>query len=110
MTHCLESTCLSPHTQTSGLCHHDTLGNATRVALLLLKARRSPASQATQLPAPWVSLYEPGGHAVQTPPLVPVYPALHPQSVALSLPAGELESAGQSRQKVGVASQHTRDQ
>ena len=36
------------HTQTSGLCHHDTLGNATRVALLLLRARRLPASQATQ--------------------------------------------------------------
>ena len=30
------------------LCHHDTLGNATRVALLLLRARRLPASQATQ--------------------------------------------------------------
>ena len=31
------------------LCHHDTLGNATRAALLLrLRARRSPASQAVQ--------------------------------------------------------------
>ena len=31
------------------VCHHDTLGNATRAALLLrLRARRSPASQAVQ--------------------------------------------------------------
>ena len=43
---------------------------------------------------PAVSLYLPATHAVHSPPSGPVYPALHLQSVNVSLPAVELEFAG----------------
>ena len=38
----------------------------------------------------------PAPHATQSPPSGPVYPALHVQSDAAALPAGELESVGQT--------------
>jgi len=51
----------------------------------------SDDGQAKHSALPAVSLYVPATHAVHSPPSGPVYPALHLQSVTLSLPAGELE-------------------
>ena len=49
-----------------------------------------------------MSLYLPAKHVVHAPPLFPVYPALHSQSVTLSLPAVDVESDdGQSKQSAG---------
>ena len=45
------------------------------------------SGQAVHAPVPGESLYFPSSHAVQVPPLGPVYPALHVQSPLASLPA-----------------------
>jgi hypothetical protein len=47
---------------------------------------------------PSAVLYVPGTHAVHVWPFAPVYPALHWQSVASSLPAGAFEFKGQLKQ------------
>jgi len=47
------------------------------------------------LSGPSVVLYVPGTHAMHAWPFAPVYPALHWQSVASSLPAGAFEFNGQ---------------
>jgi hypothetical protein len=48
---------------------------------------------------PFVCLNDPGGHASQGPPSCPVKPALHLQSVWLSLDAGAFELMGQVKHK-----------
>ena len=52
-----------------------------------------PEGQSLHDPAPDTALYVPAPHAVHVPPLGPVKPALHVQSVEASLPAVEDEPA-----------------
>ena len=52
-----------------------------------------PEGQLLHDPAPVVSLYSPGAQGEHAPPSGPVKPALHVQSEASSLPAGEEEPA-----------------
>jgi hypothetical protein len=47
---------------------------------------------------PTVGLYVPCTHAIHTAPSAPVYPALHLQSIASSLPAGACANDGQLEQ------------
>jgi hypothetical protein len=54
-----------------------------------------PASHGSQLPDPVAALYVPAAHAEHAIPSDDaVYPALHEQSVSVSLPAAELVLAG----------------
>jgi len=58
----------------------------------------SDDGQSKQSAGPTVSLYLPATHAVHAPPLFPVYPALHLQSVTLSLPSdNEADDDGQAK-------------
>ena len=50
--------------------------------------------QSTHASLPTTALYLPRSHAMHSPPLGPVQPALHEQSAAAVLAAGALESAG----------------
>ena len=54
-----------------------------------------PATQSVQARVPLLVLYLPATHAVQTPPLGPVNPALHVQAPTTVLELGELLFAGQ---------------
>jgi len=49
-----------------------------------------------QFQVPLIALKVPGAHAEQAPPSLPFQPALHKQSVMLSLPCAENEFAGQA--------------
>jgi hypothetical protein len=51
--------------------------------------------QSVQVLGPTIGLYVPCTHPRQTCPFAPVYPTLHLQSMASSLPAGACEDDGQ---------------
>ena len=57
-----------------------------------------PLGQSAQGAVPLTSLYWPGSHAVQLPPLGPVYPKLHTHKAMSEEATGESEAKGQEIQ------------
>ena len=61
-----------------------------------------PEGQLLHDPAPGTALYLPARHAVHISPFDPVKPALHAQSEAASLPAGEEDPAMMPSRQLAV--------